>query len=151
MVGTLTDTLSPSAFGSCSGAAKGTPLKGHTWGVTAVAFTGDGRLVTGSRDNTLCVWDLERGGKPLVRMEGHEREIVAIAVSPDGTRVLSCADGDRVGRVRAWDVKTGRELGRFDPHHGDAFRLSFSTDGRCGYSISRDDRAVAILDGDAFQ
>jgi WD40 repeat protein len=37
-------------------------LEGHTNSVTAVAVTPDGRTaVSGSSDNTLCVWDLESG------------------------------------------------------------------------------------------
>jgi WD40 repeat protein len=47
-------------------------LQGHTWNVTAVAFSPDGTtLVSGSLDKTLCVWDTLLG-REKVRLTGHE-------------------------------------------------------------------------------
>ena len=46
-------------------------LEGHGDEVTALAVTPDGRrAVSGSCDNTLKVWDLERGAE-LATLEGH--------------------------------------------------------------------------------
>jgi WD40 repeat protein len=41
------------------GSAAATTLKGHTLGVTGVAFAPDGkRLVSGARDRKIIVWDV---------------------------------------------------------------------------------------------
>jgi hypothetical protein len=64
-------------------------LQGHTSWVNAVAVTPDGRrAVSGSRDNTLKVWDLE-SGQELATLQGHTDGVKAVAVTPDGRRAVS--------------------------------------------------------------
>ena len=48
------------------------PLEGHTDVVTSVSFSADGRrVVSGSRDNTVRVWDAVSGECVLGPLEGH--------------------------------------------------------------------------------
>ncbi len=57
-------------------------LKGHTGGVTSVAFSPDGtRIVTGSQDRTAKVWDA-RTGTPLLELKGHTGEVIERGVQP---------------------------------------------------------------------
>ncbi|KAG2744529.1 hypothetical protein P692DRAFT_20644263, partial [Suillus brevipes Sb2] len=64
-----------------------TPIRtfgGHEGGLTAVAvFPDRRRMITGSEDKTLRLWDLETG-VVLKKMEGHRRQVLALAVSRDG-------------------------------------------------------------------
>jgi hypothetical protein len=80
-------------------------LEGHTAGVTAVAISADARIaISGSRDRTLCVWDLEARE---VMMSVRSRSLVyAIAISPD-SRYFT-VKGDRA--LRAWDLRTGQQI-----------------------------------------
>ena len=49
-----------------TGSALGPPLKGHEKSVTVMAFSPDGRrLVSGSADKTLLLWDTD-GGQPIL-------------------------------------------------------------------------------------
>ncbi len=58
----------------------------------AVAITPDGRrVVSGSWDKTLKVWDLETGRQERT-LEGHQDSVVAVAITPDGRRVISGSD-----------------------------------------------------------
>ena len=58
-------------------------LKGHSGGITSVAFSPDGRLVlSGSRDKTLRVWDAATG-RHLRTLEGHSDVLPNVALSPD--------------------------------------------------------------------
>ena len=80
-------------------------IDGHTGPVTAVAVSPDGtRIVSGSEDRTVRVWNLADGGLERT-LEGHTDSVVAVAISPDGTRVVSGGE-DRT--VRVWNLADGR-------------------------------------------
>ncbi|KAH7728244.1 Biotin/lipoate A/B protein ligase family protein [Aphelenchoides avenae] len=70
--------------------------------VTAVTFTDTAeKVISGGIDNVLKIWDLRRGDEPLV-LAGHTDTITGIALSPDGSHVLSNSM-DCTGRI--WDVR----------------------------------------------
>lgn len=61
----------------------------HENSVLAIPVFSDGRrMVTGSRDRTLRLWDLNSGDM-LRKMEGHRRRLTAVAVSGDGKLITS--------------------------------------------------------------
>jgi WD40 repeat protein len=84
----------------------GGPLKatldGHTEYVTAAVTLSCGRVVSGSRDHTLRVWDMVTNACERV-LEGHTGSVWCLAVLADG-RVVS---GSKDGTLRVWDVTTG--------------------------------------------
>jgi WD40 repeat protein len=83
-------------------------------------------MVTGSDDNSLRLWDLETG-VVLKKMEGHSRNVCALAVSRDGQIIASGDDG---GEVIAWHGETGESLTKpikADSHYINS--VDFSPDG----------------------
>ena len=48
----------------------------------------DGRIVSGSWDKTLKVWNVA-AGRCLATLEGHSKGVMCVAVLPDGRRVVS--------------------------------------------------------------
>jgi WD40 repeat protein len=68
-------------------------MRGHADDVTALAFSPDGgRLVSGSDDNSVKVWDIDQG--TLLRtLHGHIDNVTAVAFSPDGRRVVAGSKG----------------------------------------------------------
>ena len=86
-------------------------FEGHSDAVTSVAFSPDGaRLLSGSSDNTLKLWDAASG--QLIRSWAAQRlSVTAVAFSPDGRYLLS-AGSDPSGRmdnsVKLWDAQSGQ-------------------------------------------
>ncbi len=56
--------------------------RGHEGGVTSVCVTKDGKIVSGSYDKTVRVWDME--GNELAICRGHEDWVMSVCVTKDG-------------------------------------------------------------------
>ena len=100
-------------------------FEGHTAAVNSIAVLPDGRLVSGSDDHTLRLWDAETGAE-LRRFEGHTDPVASVAGLPDG-RIVS---GSHDHTLRLWDVETGAELRRFEGHTDWVTSVAVLSDGR---------------------
>jgi WD40 repeat protein/tRNA A-37 threonylcarbamoyl transferase component Bud32 len=79
----------------------------HEGGVGAVVALGDGGWLSAGSDGRLRRWGATSRA-PAWSADAHPEAISALALSRDG---LVAATGGADGRVRSWDVATGRELG----------------------------------------
>jgi WD40 repeat protein len=77
--------------------------------VEALCALPDGRLASGSHDNTIRLWDLKIGAE-AARLEGHSRSIETLCALPDGR--LASGSWDKT--IRLWDVKAGAETARLE-------------------------------------
>ena len=103
-----------------------------------VSFSVDGRrIVTGSDDNTVRVWDTETG-KQLRVLSGHKGPITAASFGMDGRRIVTGSDDNT---VRVWDTETGKQLRVLSGHKGPITATSFGMDGRRIVTGSRDETA----------
>ncbi|KIM23596.1 hypothetical protein M408DRAFT_332227, partial [Serendipita vermifera MAFF 305830] len=121
-------------------------LLGHTSTVQSVAFSPDGRrIVSGSDDMTIRVWDAETGEVVAGPFQGHIERVNSVSFSPDGRRIVSGSDDMT---IRVWDAETGEVVaGPFQGHIGRVNSVSFSPGGRRIVSGS-DDMTIRVWDAE---
>ena len=79
-------------------------LKGHAAEITKVAFSTTGKqLVSGSRDGTVRLWELEQSQSAPRRLQASSAAPVFFA----GGRLIATAEGNR---VTIWDAASGQRL-----------------------------------------
>jgi WD40 repeat protein len=107
----------------------------HAGAVVISTLSPDGRLVaTSSSGPEIQVWEAATGRR-LRQLDGHEKEIVALAWA-EGGRTLLSAGLDRT--VRTWDAATGKEVRKVPARgnvktewrSGPRGRAEFSPDGK---------------------
>jgi WD40 repeat protein len=100
--------------------------------ISRLEYLPDGqRVVTGSDDGTVKVWNLENGEQEGTSME-HESEVYDLAVTRDGTRIIS---SDVDGNIKVWNVESHEIVKEWiDP------------DGGIDIALSPDDRLIAVSD-----
>ncbi|KAJ2773532.1 ribosome assembly [Coemansia nantahalensis] len=101
------------------------------------AATGKGteRLVSGSDDFTMHLWDPATSTKPIARMTGHQKVVNHVSFSPDG-RLIASASFDN--SVKLWDGKTGQFLASLRGHVAAVYQVCWSADSRMLLSASKD-------------
>lgn len=113
-------------------------LREHTGPIKVFALSADGkRFVTGSSDNTACLWDVTTGARIAV-FKAHSHCVWAAMFSPDGNRVVT---GSQDNTARIWDATTGAEIAVLSAHSGLVRTVSFSPDGKSVVTGSFDNTA----------
>ena len=107
-----------------------------------MALSGDGRyIVSGSRDGTVAVWDLQTGAR-LHELTGHQESGEFRGV--ERRRAVHRLGLQRQA-VAVWDLQTGARLHELTGHQAGVTSVALSGDGRHIVSGS-DDGTVAVWD-----
>jgi WD40 repeat protein/serine/threonine protein kinase len=109
-------------------------LTGHQGSVNTVAVTSEGRVVSGSGDCTLKVWDLNNG--EVVTLRGHSKAVWPVALTRDG-RAISGSDDHH---IVVWNLATGLAICSSDDQGCWVNAVAVSPNGRC--VISGDDNGT---------
>ena len=109
--------------------------RGHLDLVTTIALSPDGkRIVSGSRDKTIKVWDAQTG-RCEQTLQGHQSGVLSLALSPDGKRIVS---GSNDNSIKVWDAQTGRCEQTLQGHVDWVMSVALSPDGKRIVSGSND-------------
>ncbi|MGJ5672733.1 MAG: WD40 repeat domain-containing protein [Nostochopsis sp.] len=110
-------------------------LTSHSHIVCSLAMSSDRKiLVSGSRDQTIKIWQLETG-ELLHTLKGHEDGVYAIALSPDG-QIIASGSADKT--IKLWHLQTGELLATFTGHHHTVTAVAFTASGEILVSGSLD-------------
>jgi len=120
---------------------------GHALGVNSVTFSyDDRRIVSGSDDHTIRVWDAVTGDIVLGPLEGHTGAVNSVEFSHDDKRIVSGANDKS---VRVWDAETGKTLlGPLIGHTTLVDSIDISPNGRFIVSGS-EDHTICIWDAES--
>jgi WD40 repeat protein len=115
-------------------------LEGHSDWINSVSFSPDGKiLASGSRDNTIKLWDVKTG-KVIKTLNQDSISILSISFSPDG-KTLASGSSDKA--IKLWNVATGKEIKTLNGHSNTVRSVSFSPDGKTLASGS-DDKTIKL-------
>jgi len=116
---------------------------GHTGFISCAQFSPDDkRIVTGSWDNTVKIWDVETGVL-LIDLKGNDGTILSVQYSPDGKKILSVHNN---GIARLWDAYTGTLLMSLVGKDSVVYSGEFSPDGKSVVTTCEGDSSVRIWD-----
>ena len=117
-------------------------LVGHSDWVKAVVISPDGKkLVSGSTDQTIKVWDLNLR-KNIQTLSGHSDWVLSLTIGADWQNLVS-GSADRT--VRVWHLPTGELLQTFQGHSDWVTCTAFNSENRIVASGSAD-RTIRIWD-----
>ena len=103
--------------------------------ISSVAISPDSkRIVSGSWDTMIRVWDLE-SGRELRTLVGHSQNIRSVAISPDNKLIVS---GFNDKTIKVWDLESGRELRTLVGHREHITSVAISPDSARALYISSD-------------
>ncbi|RKZ85723.1 MAG: hypothetical protein DRR19_15955 [Candidatus Parabeggiatoa sp. nov. 1] len=92
-------------------------------------FPNGEKLVSGSSDNTVQIWEVNSGTR-LRTFWGHSESVLSVDISSDASYIVS---GSRDNTVRLWEANSGQLLHIFrkPPYDDDVNSVTFSRQGHC--------------------
>lgn len=95
-------------------------------------------------DHTIKVWDLETR-QELFTFTGDPRQVNAIAITPDGKRVIYGTDRQNNINLKIWNLETGEQPISLSGHSRKVNGLVISSNGNFMVSVS-DDTTLKVWD-----
>jgi len=93
---------------------------------TTAALSRDGQRIVTARGNFTKLWDAA-SGRDQLQFSGHTEEIMCVAFSQDGQRVVT---GSRDQTAKVWDAVSGQELLSLKGHSHAIQSAAYSPDGQ---------------------
>jgi len=115
--------------------------EGHEDTVYDAIFLMGNRVATASSDDTIRIWDRDKGTQLNV-LKGHAGDVISLSGTADGSLIVS---GSEDSTVRLWDTTTGESIKTFTGHMGTVNSVAIHPDGT--YVVSGgEDKIVRFWD-----
>jgi len=99
-------------------------LKGHKMAVTCLVWDSDSRLLSGSKDRTIKVWNIHQE-IPLMTLEGHVDFVLSLVVTSKTQLIIS---GSADNTIIVWEGTTGYKQAALKGHKRDVNCLMLHND-----------------------
>lgn len=120
--------------------------EGHSRGIYAIGFQGDGSLVsTAGYDELGRVWDL-RSGRSIWVLRGHSKTIYGLQWAPNGYHMITSSEDNT---IKIWDMRKKRNLYTIHAHESLISHCTYSRNGEVIVSCSFD-MSIRLWDGTEF-
>jgi len=93
------------------------------------------RLVSGSDDFTMYLWEPGTSKQPIARLTGHQQLVNQVQFSPDG-RLIASASFDK--SIKLWNGRSGAFIASLRGHVQAVYQIAWSADSRLLVSGSAD-------------
>ncbi len=114
-------------------------IRGYASSVLSTAISPDGNTVASTNDRTIQLWSLQTG-QAVATLSGHDKQVNAIAISPDGKILVSGSDDNT---IKLWNLVNGQEIGTLLGNKAAIHTVAISADGKYIASGS-DDKIIKI-------
>ncbi|MBH8561371.1 serine/threonine protein kinase [Nostoc sp. CENA67] len=126
-------------------------IQGHEKSVVSIAISPDGTTIASSGDRdplekppqeglrTIKLWNAATG-EEIRTLEGHSQKVNVVAITPDGTTLVSGSD-DKT--IKLWNLATAKEIRTLEGHSDSIQALAISPDGKTLVSGS-DDNTIKV-------
>ena len=116
-------------------------LSGHTYGVTALTLLSDGRLASGSCDNSIKLWNVRSGACESTFSGNTGEAISALTALPNGFLASGLFTGNDA-RIIVWNVAHGRRELVLSGHNEGVYALTVLPEGR--FASGSSDKTIRI-------
>ena len=110
----------------------------------SVDFSPDGRMLAALSADGVTLLEVATGNATTLAT-GHTHGPLALALSPDGTRLASTKNLRGINDVHLWDLGTGRVIATLQGHTGRLNSVAFSPDGAT-LASGASDRTIKLWD-----
>jgi WD40 repeat protein len=111
------------------------PGVAHRSMVNSLAFSPDGALLASGAHREVKIWRRPKDAQQLTLPSAARKRVLAVTASPDGKWLVTGADD---GRVKIWNLATGKSARSLTGHKGAITSLKISADGTRLASASAD-------------
>jgi len=111
------------------------PGVAHRSMVNSLAFSPDGALLASGAHREVKIWRRPQSAQKFTLPSAARKQVLAVAASPEGKWLAAGGDD---GRVKIWNLATGKSAGTLAGHRGAIDSLKFSGDGARLASASAD-------------
>ena len=126
----------PVSFWDTTSGRKLAEFPGTAGSVECMAFTTGGQsLIFASQDGRVRSWHFDKRTEQVPQLAGHQREVWALAYTPDGATLLSAGDDHS---IKLWDSRDGRLRATFMAHDSLVTSLAVNAGGTLLASASFD-------------